>query len=56
MFFTLILVIALCSAYENILFEESELEAARWQGDDLAENRLYRSGQFLRDRTKLGKE
>ena len=51
-FFTVILVMALCSAYENILFEERAVDLARWQGSDDSENRLYRSGQFSRDRLK----
>jgi hypothetical protein len=51
-FFTVTLVMALCSAYENILFEERTIEHILWQGDDGAENRFYRSGQFSRERRK----
>ena len=44
-FFTLVLVLALCSAYENVIFEESAIETARWQGTNRAEDRFYRGGQ-----------
>ena len=48
-FFTVILVMALCSAYENILFEEHTIDLIRWQGGDGAENRFYRSGHLSRE-------
>jgi hypothetical protein len=50
--FTVTLVMALCSAFEHILFEERTIEHILWQGDDGAENRFYRSGQFSRERRK----
>lgn len=41
-FFTIMLVIALCSAYANILFSEQDVEEARWTGREGAEDRVYR--------------
>lgn len=41
-FFTIILVIALCSAYENMIFEEWDRENAAWVGSESSENRVYR--------------
>lgn len=42
-FFTLLLVIALCSAYENILFEESDVREAALESSPLEEHRLYKA-------------
>lgn len=46
-FFTVSLVIALCCAYENILCEESNRDLAEWEGNERAEDRFYRDGEFL---------
>lgn len=43
-FFTLILVIALCSAYENIIFDESDVLTARRAGSPTEEDRIYLRG------------
>lgn len=40
--FTVMLVVALCSAYENVLFDEYDVQSATWEGSPLEENRLYR--------------
>lgn len=45
-FFTILLVIALCSAYENIVFDESDVREVEWAGSPQAENRFYRSGEY----------
>jgi hypothetical protein len=45
-FFTLLLVVALCSAYENVIFNESDIRAVEWAGSEQAEDRFYRSGDF----------
>ena len=50
-FFTVALVVALCSTYENIVFEERDRERVEWAGSEDAENRFYRSGEFKRART-----
>jgi hypothetical protein len=42
-FFTLLLVVALCSAYENIIFEESDVRRASLQSSPEEDSRLYRS-------------
>ena len=42
-FFTLMLVLALCSAYENILFDESDVLTARQAGTSTEEDRVLRS-------------
>jgi uncharacterized membrane protein len=47
-FFTVCLVVALCSAYENIIFEESERERLEWAVGMNAEDRFYKSGEFKR--------
>lgn len=41
-FFTLMLVLALCSAYENILFDESDVLTARQAGTSTEEDRVFR--------------
>ncbi len=46
-FFTVALVVSLCSAYENIIFEESDMRRAEWAGSPDSDNRFYRSGEFL---------
>ena len=46
-FYTVALVVALCSAYENIIFEESDTRRAEWAGSADSEHRFYRSGEFL---------
>ena len=43
-FFTLLLVLALCSAYENIIFDESDVLTADRAGSPLGEDRIYRRG------------
>jgi hypothetical protein len=43
-FFTLLLVVALCSAYENIIFDESDVLTADRAGSPLGEDRIYRRG------------
>jgi hypothetical protein len=43
-FFTLLLVIALCSAYENVLFDESDVLTARRAGSPTEEDRIYLRG------------
>lgn len=45
-FFTIFLVIALCSAYESILFDESDVREVEWSGSPYAANRFYRSGEY----------
>ena len=42
-FFTLLLVVALCSAYENIIFEESDVLRASLESSPEEDSRLYRS-------------
>ncbi len=46
-FFTVALVVSLCSAYENVIFEESDMRRAEWAGSADSEHRFYRSGEFL---------
>lgn len=41
-FFTILLVVALCSAYENVVFDEYDTQDAEWRGSVQAENRVYR--------------
>ena len=41
-FFTLILVLALCSAYENLIFDESDVLTARQAGTPTEEDRVFR--------------
>lgn len=41
-FFTVLLVIALCSAYENVLFDESDVLSAEDGGSPREEDRIYR--------------
>lgn len=43
-FFTLLLAVALCSAYENILFEEHDVLTVDPAGDHTREDRMYRVG------------
>ncbi len=43
-FFTLMLVISLCSAYENVLFDESDVLTARRAGSPTEEDRIYLRG------------
>lgn len=43
-FFTLMLVISLCSAYENVLFDESDVLTARRSGSPTAEDRIFLRG------------
>ncbi len=43
-FFTLLLAVALCSAYENILFEEHDVLTVDPAGDHTREDRMYRTG------------
>ena len=43
-FFTLILVLALCSAYENLIFDESDVLTARCAGTPSEEDRVFRRG------------
>lgn len=43
-FFTLLLAVALCSAYENVLFEEHDVLTVDPAGDPTCEDRMYRSG------------
>lgn len=43
-FFTLLLAVALCSAYENILFEEHDVLTVDPAGDHTREDRMYRIG------------
>ena len=43
-FFTLLLVVALCSAYENIIFDESDVLTANRAGSPDGEDRIYRRG------------
>ena len=49
-FFTVVLVVSLCSAYENIVFAESDVREIEWAGSACAEDRFYRSGDFKRVR------
>ena len=41
-FFTLTLMVALCSAYENLIFDESDVWAARQEGSSTEEDRVFR--------------
>lgn len=43
-FFTLTLVLALCSAYENLIFDESDILTARSAGTPSEEDRVFRHG------------
>ncbi len=51
-FFTVALVMALCSAYENIVFREGDVERAEWGSSEFADDRLYRSGEYTHTPTK----
>ena len=46
-FFTVALVIALCSSYENILFDEEDVREAEWRGFSQGEDRFFRSGEYI---------
>ncbi len=46
-FFTVILVIALCSAYENIIFDESDMRDVEWSSSPQGEDRFYRRGEYI---------
>ena len=46
-FFTVILVIALCSAYENVIFDESDVLRARWTNSPEQEDRFYCKGRNM---------
>ncbi len=50
-FFTVALVVALCSAYENVIFEERDTQRAQWASGADAEDRFYRSGDYKPHRT-----
>ena len=41
-FFTLTLMVALCSAYENLIFDESDVWSARQEGTSTEEDRVIR--------------
>lgn len=41
-FFTIMLVVAVCSTYGNILFEEHDVEEAMWERNDNNEDRILR--------------
>ena len=41
-FFTILLMIALCSAYENIIFDEYDVTRASWESSPCEDSRLYR--------------
>lgn len=41
-FFTLTLMVALCSAYENLIFDESDVWSARQEGTSTEEDRVFR--------------
>jgi hypothetical protein len=43
-FFTLTLVLALCSAYGNLIFDESDVLSARTAGTPSEEDRVFRHG------------
>jgi hypothetical protein len=43
-FFTIILVLALCSAYENLIFDESDVLAAQAASTPSEEDRIFRHG------------
>ena len=43
-FFTLLLVVAICSAYENIVFDESDVLCADGVGSPVGEDRIWRKG------------
>lgn len=44
-FFTIILVLALCSAYEDLIFDESDVLAARAASSPSEEDRFFRHGE-----------
>ena len=46
-FFTVILVIALCSAYENVIFDENDVLRARWTDSPEQEDRVYCKGRNM---------
>jgi O-antigen ligase len=41
-FFTILLMIALCSAYENIIFDEYDVTRASWESTPCEDSRLFR--------------
>ena len=43
-FFTLLLVVAICSAYENVVFDESDVLCADGVGSPVGEDRIWRKG------------
>ena len=43
-FFTLMLVVSLCSAYENVLFDENDVLTARRAGTSTEEDRIILRG------------
>lgn len=45
-FFTVVLVMALCSAYENIVFRESDVERVEWEHTAHSDDRFYRNGEY----------
>lgn len=49
-FFTVLLVVALCSAYEDILFEEHDAQAVAWAEMPNGTDRLYRRGDYNQDK------
>lgn len=46
-FFTVVLVVALCSSYENVLFDENDVREAEWMGSSQGEDRFFRSGEYI---------
>ena len=42
-----ILVIALCSAYENVIFDENDVLRARWTDSPEQEDRVYCKGRNM---------
>lgn len=45
--FTMVLILALCSAYENIIFDESDVLQARWEGSVQQADRFYCKGRNM---------
>ena len=41
-FFTILLMIALCSAYENMIFDEYDVTRASWESNPGEDSRLFR--------------
>ena len=46
-FFTVVLVVALCSSYENVLFDENDVREAEWTGSSYSEDCFFRSGEYI---------